>query len=139
MADAVTTQTIVDTDKRAIIKLTNLSDGNGESSVKKIDVSALTARSSDSATCSRVTIDQIWYDVGGMRVDLEWAATTNVKALMLGGSAAAGNDHGHMDFRSFGGLKNTEASGVDGDIDLTTSGHTNLDHYTIVLELRKSY
>ena len=31
------------------------------------------------------------------------------------------------------------ASGVDGDIDLTTSGHTNLDHYTIVLELRKSY
>ena len=139
MADAVTTQTIVDTDKRAIIKLTNLSDGNGESSVKKIDVSALTARSSDSATCSRVTIDQIWYDVGGMRVDLEWAATTNVKALMLGGSAAAGNVQGHLDFRSFGGVKNTEASGVDGDIDLTTSGHTNLDHYTIVLELRKSY
>ena len=139
MADAVTSQTIVDTDKRAIIKLTNLSDGNGESSVKKIDVSALTARSSDSATCSRVTIDQIWYDIGGMRVDLEWAATTNVKAILLGGSAAAGNDHGHMDFRSFGGLKNTEASGVDGDIDLTTSGHTNLDHYTIVLELRKSY
>ena len=139
MADAVTSQTIVDTDKRAIIKLTNLSDGNGEASVKKVDVSALTARSLDSATCSRVTIDQIWYDVGGMRVDLEWAATTNVKALMLGGSAAAGNAHGHMDFRSFGGVKNTEASGVDGDIDLTTSGHTNLDHYTIVLELRKSY
>ena len=139
MADAVTSQTIVDTDKRAIIKLTNLSDGNGEASVKKVDVSALTARSLDSATCSRVTIDQIWYDVGGMRVDLEWAATTNVKALMLGGSAAAGNVQGHLDFRSFGGLKNTEASGVDGDIDLTTSGHTNLDHYTIVLELRKSY
>ena len=139
MADAVTTQTIVDTDKRAIIKLTNLSDGNGEASVKKVDVSALTARSLDSATCSRVTIDQIWYDVGGMRVDLEWAATTNVKALMLGGSAAAGNVQGHLDFRSFGGVKNTEASGVDGDIDLTTSGHTNLDHYTIVLELRKSY
>ena len=139
MADAVTSQTIVDTDKRAIIKLTNLSDGNGEASVKKVDVSALTARSLDSATCSRVTIDQIWYDVGGMRVDLEWAATTNVKALMLGGSAAAGNVQGHLDFRSFGGVKYTEASGVDGDIDLTTSGHTNLDHYTIVLELRKSY
>ena len=139
MADAVTSQTIVDTDKRAIIKLTNLSDGNGEASVKKVDVSALTARSLDSATCSRVTIDQIWYDVGGMRVDLEWAATTNVKALMLGGSAAAGNVQGHLDFRSFGGVKNTEASGVDGDIDLTTSGHTNLDHYTVILEMRKQY
>ena len=139
MADAVTSQTIIDTEKRVVMKFTNLSDGEGESAVKKVDVSALTARSSDSATCSRVTIDQIWYDVGGMRVDLEWAATTNVKALMLGGSAAAGNVQGHLDFRSFGGVKNTEASGVDGDIDLTTSGHTNLDHYTIVLELRKSY
>ena len=138
MADAVTSQTIVDTDKRAIIKLTNLSDGSGESAVAKVDVSGLNTNAKGE-TCSRVTIDQIWYDVGGMRVDLEWAATTNVKALMLGGSAAAGNDHGHMDFRSFGGIKNTEASGVDGDIDLTTSGHTNLDHYTIVLELRKSY
>ena len=138
MADAVTSQTIVDTDKRAIIKLTNLSDGSGESSVQKVDVSGLNTNAKGE-TCSRVTIDQIWYDVGGMRVDLEWNATTNVKALMLGGSAAAGNVSGHMDFRSFGGIKNTEASGVDGDIDLTTSGHTNLDHYTIVLELRKSY
>ncbi len=138
MADAVTTQTIVNTEKRAIIKLNNLSDGSGEASVKKIDVSTL-GSNSIGTTCSRVTIDQIWYSIGGMRVDLEWAATTNVKAVMLGGSAAAGNVGGHLDFRSFGGIKNTEASGVDGDIDLTTSGHTNLDHYTIVLELRKSY
>ena len=138
MADAVTTQTIVNTDKRAIIKLNNLSDGSGEASVKKIDVSTL-GSNSIGTTCSRVTIDQIWYSIGGMRVDLEWAATTNVKAVMLGSSAAAGNVGGHLDFRSFGGIKNTEASGVDGDIDLTTSGHTNLDHYTIVLELRKSY
>ena len=139
MADAVTSQTIVDTDKRVIVKFTNLSDGNGEASVKKVDVSAFGSHP-DGSACSRVTIDQVWYSIGGMRVDLEWAATTNVKALMLGGSAAAGpSGAGHLDFRSFGGLKNTEASGVDGDIDLTTSGHTNLDHYTIVLELRKSY
>ena len=138
MADAVTSQTIVDTDKRVIVKFTNLSDGNGEASVKKVDVSGFGSHP-DGSACSRVTIDQVWYSIGGMRVDLEWAATTNVKALMLGGSAAAGNVGGHLDFRSFGGLKNTEASGVDGDIDLTTSGHTNLDHYTVVLELRKSY
>ena len=99
MADAVTSQTLVDTDKRAVIKLTNLSDGSGESSVQKVDVSGLNANAKGE-TCSRVTIDQIWYDVGGMRVDLEWAATTNVKALMLGGSAAAGNVQGHLDFRS---------------------------------------
>ena len=51
MADAVTSQTIVDTDKRAIIKLTNLSDGSGESSVQKVDVSGLNANAKGE-TCS---------------------------------------------------------------------------------------
>ena len=103
MADAVTSQTIVDTDKRAIIKLTNLSDGSGESSVEKVDVSGLNANAKGE-TPSRLTIDQIWYDIGGMRVALEWNASSNVVAIVLGGSAAAGNVQGHMDFRSFGGI-----------------------------------
>ena len=138
MAAAVTSQTLSDGDNIAVIKLTNLSDGNGEASVKKVDVSAL-ANNSAGAACALATIEQVWYDIGGMRVALEWNATTNVVAAVLGGSAAAGPGSGYMDFRSFGGLKNTLASGYDGDIDLTTSGHTNLDHYTIVLQLRKSY
>jgi len=131
MADAVSSQTIVDTDKRTVVKFTNLSDGSGEAAVKKVDVSAL------GGAPSRVTIDQIWYDIGGMRVLLDFDASTNVPALVLGGSAAAGNVQGHLDFRSFGGIKNNAGSGVTGDIDVTTSGHTNLDHYTIILELRK--
>jgi hypothetical protein len=94
MADAVTSQTIVDTDKRAVIKLTNISDGTGESSVKKIDVSALNTNA-QGETCTRVTIDQVWYDVGGMRVALEFDASSNVVGVVLGGSAAAGNDQGH--------------------------------------------
>ena len=138
MADAVTSQTLSDGDRIAVVKFTNISDGTGESSVAKVDVSALAA-SNAGLTPALATIEQIWYDVGGMRVALEWNATTNVVAAVLGGSAAAGPGSGYMDFRSFGGLKNTLASGYDGDIDLTTSGHTNLDHYTIVLELAKNY
>ena len=138
MADAVTSQTIVDTEKRVVMKFTNLSDGNGEAAVKKVDVSALTAHP-DGTACSQVTIDQIWYDVGGMRLAIYFDASTSALALTVGGSAAAGNVQGHMDFRSFGGIKNNAGGGINGDIDLTTSGHTNLDHYTIVLELRKSY
>ena len=138
MADAVTSQTLYDAvgSKHAIVKFTNISDGSGEASVKKIDVSALSA-GRDGTACSKVDIEKIWYDTGGIRVDIEWAATTNVKSLVLGGSAAAGNVQGHLNFSEFGGIKNTEASGYDGDVDLTTSGHTNLDHYTIILELRK--
>jgi hypothetical protein len=138
MADAVTSQTLSDGDRIAVVKFTNISDGTGESSVEKVDISALAA-SNTGLTPSRATIEQIWYDIGGMRVALEWNATSNVVAAVLGGSAAAGNVNGHMDFRSFGGLKNTEASGANGDIDLTTHGHTNHDHYTIVMQLRKSY
>jgi len=138
MADAVTSQTLADGDKTAVIKFTNISDGNGESSVEKIDISGL-AVSNAGLTPSRATIEQIWYDIGGMRVALEWNATTNVVAAVLGGSAAVGVSSGYLDFRSFGGLKNTEASGADGNIDLTTHGHTSHDHYTIVLQIRKSY
>jgi hypothetical protein len=138
MADAVTSQTLSDGDNIAVIKLTNLSDGNGEASVKKVDVSALAANSAG-ATPALATIEQVWYDIGGMRVALEWNATTNVVAAVLGGSAAVGVGSGYMDFRSFGGVKNTLASGYNGDIDLTTHGHTAHDHYTIVLQLRKSY
>ena len=120
------------------MKFTNLSDGEGESAVKKVDVSALNSHP-DGTACSRAIIDQIWYDVGGMRLTIDFDASTNVPALVLGGSAAAGNVQGHMDFRSFGGIKNNAGSGITGDIDFTTSGHTNLDHYTIILEMRKSY
>ena len=137
MADAVTSQTIIDTEKRVVMKFTNLSDGNGESAVKKVDVSALNSHP-DGTACSQVTIDQIWYDIGGMRLLIDFAASTNVAALVLGGSAAAGNVQGHLDFRSFGGIKNN-ASSPDGDLDFTTQGASTSDHYMIILEMRKQY
>jgi hypothetical protein len=41
MADTVTTQTIVDTESRLVVKLTNVSDGTGESNVMKVNAAAL--------------------------------------------------------------------------------------------------
>ncbi len=41
MADTVTSQTIQDGERVAILKFTNESDGTGEASVKKVAVSAL--------------------------------------------------------------------------------------------------
>ena len=139
MADAVTSQTLSDGDRTAVMKFTNISDGNGESSVKKVDVSALATSSRDGATCTKVHITQIWYSISGMRIDLDWDASSNVKALVLGGGVALEPTMGHFDFRSFGGIKNNAGGGIDGDIDLTTLHHTNNDAYTIILELSKSY
>ena len=139
MADAVTSQTLSDGDRTAVMKFTNISDGSGEASVVKVDVSALTANSTTAAACSRVHITQVWYAISGMRIDLEWAATTNVKALILGAGVALEPTNGHFDFRSFGGIKNNAGSGIDGDVALTTLHHTSNDAYTIVLELKKTY
>jgi len=139
MADAVTSQTLSDGDRTAVVKFTNISDGSGEASVKKVDVSALATSSRDGATCARVHITQIWYAISGMRIDLEWDASSNVKALILGGGVVLEPTMGHLDFRSFGGIKNNAGSGITGDIDLTTLHHTSNDAYTIILELSKSY
>ena len=51
MADAVTSQTLSDGPKYAVMKFTNISDGTGEDAVTKVDVSGLNA-SADGDTCT---------------------------------------------------------------------------------------
>ena len=76
MADAVTSTTLLDSDRFAIIQLTNTSDGTGESAVKKVDVSALQANSQGEA-CTGVRLAKIVYSTFGMSVKLLWDATTD--------------------------------------------------------------
>lgn len=126
MADAVSSQTILDGAKNAVIKLTNLSDGTGEAAVLKVDVSTL------SGAPGGVNIKRITYDVSGMVVTLLWDATTDVRIVDLGSNT------GVLDFSEFGGLPNNGGAGVTGDILLTTTGHTAGDSYSIILELTKN-
>ena len=76
MADTVTSQTILDTPYRLVMKFTNVSDGTGESAVQKVDVSAFTA-GEQGATCTGVTIDRIYFVNDGMKVQILWDATTD--------------------------------------------------------------
>ena len=78
MADAVTSQTLQDGDKSVVMKFTNISDGSGEAAVKKVDVSALQSQSGTDATCTGVSIQQVYYELNGMTVDLIWDASTDV-------------------------------------------------------------
>ena len=77
MADAVTSQTIEDGGKNLIVKITNISDGTGESAVAKIDVSALNSNPTTGAACSRVSIQRIWFSNIGMGFKLFWKASSN--------------------------------------------------------------
>ena len=82
MADAVTSQTIFDGERMAVMKFTNLSDGTGETAVVKVDVSALSSSAFGKA-CDGVTIERIHYSIGGMSVSILWDATADVPALIL--------------------------------------------------------
>lgn len=124
MADAVTSQTIIDGARNAVMKFTDLSDGTGESAVLKVDVSAL------EGSPSRVNIQRVHYNVNGMVVTMLWDASTDVPILQLSG-------YGTFDFQDFGGLTNNAGAGVTGDISFTTVGASSGDSYSIVLEMTK--
>ena len=124
----------MDSDRVAIIQLTNTSDGTGESAVKKVDVSALSANSAGQA-CTGVRLAKIVYSTFGMSVKLLWDASTDTICWDLNENYTDSED-----FTEFGGIRNTAAaSGKTGDIMLTTTGHSDGDSYVIVLTLYKDF
>ena len=133
MADAVTSQTIIDGERNCVMKFTNVSDGTGESAVAKVDVSALASNAAGVA-CSEVRVMRISHAIVGMSVQLFLDATSNVLLVEL-----AESSNGHMDFKDFGGLPNNAGSGKTGDILFTTKGHSSGDTYSITLEMTKVY
>lgn len=132
MADAVTSQTLHDTDRILVRKFTNLSDGSGETTVTKVDVSTLAVNTRSKDTCTRVAIERLWYATAGMTVDILWDATSNVCAWTAAG-------HGYFDFRSIGPLTNDAGTGINGDILFTTVDATVGDRYSIMIEMRKIF
>ena len=133
MADAVTTQTIIDGEINCVMKFTNVSDGTGESAVAKVDVSALASNAAGVA-CSEVRVMRVSHAIVGMSVQMFLDASSNVLLMEL-----AESSNGHMDFKDFGGLPNNAGSGKTGDILFTTKGHSSGDTYSIVLERVKVY
>lgn len=134
MADAVTTQTIQDGDRIAIMKFTNISDGTGEAAVTKVDVSTLSKESRTEKTCTAVKIQQIFYSLSGMSVDILWDATADQICFTVSDSSS-----GDFDFRDIGALTNNAGAGKTGDIKFTTVGAGAGDRYTILLVMEKQY
>lgn len=132
MADAVTSQILVDGTQRAVFKFTNISDGGGEAAVVKIDVSALSPFQGE--PCTGVSIQRVDVITVGMGLDMLWDASTDVLALSFGS-----DDFVSLDFSRFGGITNNAGSGKTGDLLFTTIGAASGDRYTVVIEVLKSY
>ena len=133
MADAVTSQTLLDGERLAIMKFTNISDGTGESAVTKVTASSLAASNSGKA-CSGVTVTKIMSVCHGMEVRMYWDATTDVPFFL-----SAVNTNYENDFSKIGGIKNNAGTGKNGNIVFSTADASSGDTYTVVLEMVKSY
>ena len=136
MGDSVSAVTQFDGDKKLITTYTNISDSTGETRTI-VDVSGLNkSRGNTGTACSRVRLNKVWYNVSvTAKVDavrLYWNATSNVAFLTLEGQ-------GSLDFSSIGGVKNTEASGVTGDVKLTLPAVTSGDTASVHCEWIKVY
>ena len=130
MADIVTTQVLSDTSGvKYVAKLTNLSDGSGESLVTKVDASGTTFMSED----GNRKIAKIWYSVNTTNpkacVELLWAGASNATAVLLGGQ-------GYWDWRTAGNEITNNATTPTGDVLLSTRDFVVGDNYTILVEFR---
>ena len=133
MADAVTSQTILDGERLFIAKFTNISDSTGETGVIKIDVSTLNPNAFGLA-CNGVKINKIWATTHGMEVLILFDATADTFAWMI-----PQNTNYLMDFSMFGGIPSNAGAGVTGDVLFTTLDASNGDMYSIVMECIKTY
>ena len=122
MADAVTSQTLHEGPRNYVFKLTNISDGTGETAVKKVDVSAFTT------PISGLKIERIDFFTSGMGVDILWDADSNVLAFSI-----PQDEWGIYNMVDFGGISNNSGAGSTGDILFTTTMHQTGDRYTIIL------
>ena len=130
MADTVTTQTIADTSGvKFVAKLTNFSDGTGETLVKKVDASELTFMTED----GNRTISKLYWSINTSDsksgVELIWDGSTNATAVFLSGQ-------GFWDLRTDGNEISNNASTPTGDVLLSTKNFANGDNYTILVVFR---
>ena len=130
MADTISTQVISDTSGvKYVIKMTNISDGSGESLVKKIDASETTFMTED----GNRKIAKIWWSVNAISkkacVELVWEGATNATGMLLSGQ-------GYWDLRTAGNSISNNATTPTGDVLLSTRDFVVGDNYTILVEFR---
>ena len=140
MADVVTSQTLVDTTgTKTVVKLTNMSDGSGETLVTKMDASALTFMTEDATK----SVAKIWWSVnttnGKSGVELLWAGSGTSSANSTIGFFSGS---GYWDLYTAGNsIPNnatlTANTSPAGDLLLSTKGFVAGDNYTLVIEVRQ--
>lgn len=137
MANTITKQLLMNSNRQYILLYNVVADGSGDISAGLVLNTTL-----DLPTTAKLA--KLYYSTGSSNVDtttsaagfstsLLWKATTNTQFYNL-----ATNHSGCTDFTYLGGLPNPINSGANGDVLLTTTGMTQAgDTISMLLEFRK--
>ena len=133
MADTVLNNIVFQGDKKLITHYNVVSDSTGNTT-KIVTVGNLT--SNNGKTCKTVRLNKVHFNVSVTApvdaIRMQWDADTDVVFQTLAGEM-------EYDYSSFGGLKNTEATGFTGDVNVVLPACTAGDTGTIVCEWIKVY
>lgn len=109
----ITAQTVHDGRKKAVMRFT-YTGTEALTATTIVDVSSLGSMRFGQAV-DRVSIEEIHYEMRNIAANVLWDSTTDQLAIPL-----PHNEIGHIEYWRTGPLKNPEATGVTGDINLTT-------------------
>lgn len=133
MADTVTSQILENGAKWLVMHFTNLSDGTGETNVKKIDVLDGIYGAFGSKLGPSLAIVGMDYDIGVMALEILWdlGAAPAVPGFIL-------NGFGKKGFASVSGMKPPQGVGATGSIIFTTKAAVANATYEVTLKIRKN-
>lgn len=144
MADTVTTQVLENGSQWFRVKLTNFSDGSGETAVVKVDPTSAASGANNMGVVIQgqtfypgvhLKLMEMTYNVAGMTLLVQWDASTKQDMWYLQG-------FGGDNFRKRGGLYVPQSSGAPvagatGKVLFTTEGAAGGSSYTVDMTFKK--
>ena len=131
MANTVTITKLLDGPKHAIFHVYLASDGAAGELTDEVIIDPATAIT---PTASKLTIEEITYNLNGFDVRFEFDATADTVAWVLTQLTTAGK----VCFQEYGGIKDRSGAGSTGKIQITTTGFTaSGDQGTFIIKVRK--
>jgi len=118
--------------KRAIIKITAISDATGETNVIKVNRSEL--RVPAGTVPSKLVVEKIQYMVHGLTVKIAWSYDSEQVIAYLNGGVAADSAAGKLCWEMDGLVPATDTG--EGDIVVTTTNASSGDTYDITMTVR---
>ncbi len=129
MANTITNNVLLDCSSERIVSFTLVSDGTQETDLILYDSSSFSGIDTQNCTLLRLYYSTSTFERAGVKLEFDGSTDMFITSLPFEATSK-------MDFRYFGGIRNTAQAGRTGDITLTTTNLKINDTITIIMEIR---